>query len=128
MSLDWFQDVLDFHEKLAPGRIGTTPAWPDESRKALIDRLVIEEWNELAQADEDRDLTETADATLDLIYVLLGRLVTLGIDPRPAWDAIQASNLKKTGGETREDGKVLKPEGWTHPDIAGILAKQAPLG
>ncbi len=127
MSLDWFGDVLTFHRKLAPGRIGSTPAWPDGDKKRFVDRLVVEEWNELVQADKDRDLVETTDATLDLIYVLLGRLITLGIDPRPAWDAIQASNIAKEGGETRPDGKVGKPLGWEPPDIAGILAGQPPL-
>lgn len=33
----------------------------------------------------------------------------------------------KEGGETRDDGKVLKPPGWAAPDVAGILARQAPL-
>ena len=30
--------------------------------------------------------------------------------------------MAKAGGPLREDGKRLKPPGWTPPDIAGVLA------
>lgn len=38
------------------------------------------------------------------------------------------SNLSKVDGSLgeivrREDGKLLKPEGWTPPDIAGVLRR-----
>jgi predicted HAD superfamily Cof-like phosphohydrolase len=32
--------------------------------------------------------------------------------------------MAKAGGPKRADGKQLKPEGWTPPDLAPILAEQ----
>jgi len=72
----------------------------------------------------DEDLVEIADGIGDVIYVLLGTAVSYGIDLRPIFDAIHDSNMKKVGGCTRDDGKIMKPEGWVPPDIEGILAAQ----
>jgi predicted HAD superfamily Cof-like phosphohydrolase len=33
--------------------------------------------------------------------------------------------MAKASGPRRADGKVLKPEGWTPPDIVGVLERQA---
>jgi predicted HAD superfamily Cof-like phosphohydrolase len=40
-----------------------------------------------------------------------------------AWNEVMRTNFAKIDPETgkvrkREDGKVLKPEGWTPPDLA----------
>lgn len=133
MSLDWYGDVFEFTRKFAPDRIGTTPPAAglvgvcSPENEQLVNRLVIEEWDELCLADGPRNLPDTVDATIDLIYVLLGRLITFGVDARPVWDAVHEANMKKFGGGRREDQKILKPAGWVAPDVAAILAEQAPL-
>lgn len=127
MSIDWVDDVLEFHRKFAPDRIGTTPGPCPAEQEQLVNRLVLEEWDELCLADGPRDMPATVDATIDLIYVLLGRLITFGVDARPAWDAVQVANMAKVGGGRREDNKVMKPPGWVAPDVAAILAGQPPL-
>jgi predicted HAD superfamily Cof-like phosphohydrolase len=45
-----------------------------------------------------------------------------GWDTKGVWDEGSLSNLKKIDSKTktvikREDGKVLKPEGWKKPDF-----------
>lgn len=126
MSMDWFQDVLDFHEKFGC-KIGSTPAVPDIGTVCHRLGLIDEERDELAEAlDEDR-LPDIADAIGDMVYVLLGTAISYGIDLRPVWDAIQAANMAKEGGGTRADGKVLKPSDWQPPDIDSLLADQKPL-
>jgi predicted HAD superfamily Cof-like phosphohydrolase len=45
-----------------------------------------------------------------------------GYDVSGAWNEVARSNLAKIDTQTgkvkkREDGKVLKPEGWTPPDL-----------
>ena len=45
-----------------------------------------------------------------------------GFDVDGAWCEVAQSNLAKINKETgkvikREDGKVLKPEGWTEPNL-----------
>lgn len=73
------------------------------------------------------DLVELADACCDLDYVVEGTRLEFGIDGGPVLDEVHRSNMAKLqDGKVvrREDGKVLKPEGWTKPDIAGVLAQQ----
>ena len=48
------------------------------------------------------------------------------IPQQDVWNEVARSNLAKIDDETgkvlkRVDGKVLKPEGWTPPDIKSIL-------
>ena len=70
------------------------------------------------------NITEIADGIADLIYVLLGTAIEYGININPIWDEVQRTNMLKEGGGIRPDGKILKPEGWLSPDIAGILKQQ----
>jgi hypothetical protein len=52
-------------------------------------------------------------------------MAEMGIPFDAVWRAVHESNMAKLGpnGEIirREDGKVLKPPGWTAPDIAAVL-------
>lgn len=75
------------------------------------------------------DLPEAIDATLDMDYVNQGFRDTFGVDSTPLWLEVHKSNMAKAGpdGVPRrrpEDGKVLKPDGWTPPDIRGVLTAQ----
>jgi predicted HAD superfamily Cof-like phosphohydrolase len=69
-------------------------------------------------------LPEVADALADLDYVIEGTRLEFGIDGGPIADAVHAANMRKVGGPTRADGKILKPDEWEPPDIAGELKKQ----
>lgn len=70
------------------------------------------------------DLPALVDATVDLDYVVEGLRVRLGVDGDPIWTAVHAANMAKRTGPIREDGKRLKPEGWTPPDVEGLLREQ----
>jgi predicted HAD superfamily Cof-like phosphohydrolase len=89
--------------------------------------LIVEEFKELMTAYGNRDLVEIADACADLKWVIEGLEHTLKIPQQAVWDEVARSNLAKIGEDgkvhKREDGKVLKPEGWTPPDIKSILKK-----
>jgi predicted HAD superfamily Cof-like phosphohydrolase len=63
------------------------------------------------------------DALCDLLYVTYGAAVDLGVDLQPFFAEVHRSNMAKVGGRKREDGKWLKPAGWTPPDIAGLLSR-----
>jgi hypothetical protein len=74
------------------------------------------------------DLVETADGCGDLAYVAIGSLISLFGEEvcREVITAIQDSNMAKFPGGVvlrKPNGKIAKPEGWTPPDIAGILIK-----
>lgn len=73
------------------------------------------------------DFDDTIDGLCDLLYVVYGAAVTFGIDLFPFFSEVHRSNMAKTGGGNREDGKVLKPDGWTPPKIKEIREAQEHL-
>lgn len=89
--------------------------------------LIVEEFKELVVAYGNRNLVEIADACADLKWVIEGLEHTLKIPQQEVWNEIARSNLAKISPNgkviKREDGKVLKPEGWTPPDIKTIIRK-----
>ena len=123
VSLDWYQDVKDFHEAMDL-YIGYIPSIPSADEKKLRQSLHQEEFDELKIAMHLDDMVGIADGLADLIYVLNGTAVSYGIDLRPIWDLVQESNMKKLEGPIRLDGKRLKPEGWLPPDIKGEIERQ----
>jgi predicted HAD superfamily Cof-like phosphohydrolase len=118
-------DLRAFHTACATP-ILTSPQFPTQDRIDLRDRLLKEEVKELDDAVVARDLVEVADALGDIIYIAVGTALEFGIPLDRVWAEIQRSNMAKVDPATgvvkkRADGKILKPEGWTPPDIAGAL-------
>jgi predicted HAD superfamily Cof-like phosphohydrolase len=90
--------------------------------------LIDEEHRELREAVEANDLTEQLDALIDILVVTIGAIHSAGFDGEGAWKEVMATNFAKVDRETgrvrkREDGKVLKPQGWTPPDLKGYLTR-----
>ena len=118
--MSYFKDVLEFHQKFGC-HIGSNPSVPEVGTAVLRQGLMDEEYQELNEALDKEDLPGIADGVADLIYVLCGLAISYGINLDDVWAAVHKANMKKVGGKTRPDGKILKPEGWTHPDIKTIL-------
>lgn len=77
-----------------------------------------------------RSVPEMVDALLDTIYVSLGALAALGLSDAQVealFAEVQRSNMAKLNPDgkpnRREDGKVLKPAGWSPPNIDGLLER-----
>jgi predicted HAD superfamily Cof-like phosphohydrolase len=87
--------------------------------------LIVEEFKELVTAYGNRDIVEIADACADLKWVIEGLEHTLKIPQQEVWNEVARSNLSKISSTgkviKREDGKVLKPVGWTPPNIKAII-------
>jgi len=120
-------DVALFHQATDTPLL-LQPTIPAKARSNLRVALIQEECDELIEAIGRRDLVEIADACADLIYVVAGTAHEYGIPLEEVWDEVQRSNMAKVDPTTgkvrrREDDKILKPEGWTPPDIATILFK-----
>jgi predicted HAD superfamily Cof-like phosphohydrolase len=113
--------VAAFHRRFG----SPPPEQPDLERfpGALRVRLIQEEADEFAQAIAAGDPVEMVDALCDLLYVTYGAAVDLGVDLQPFFAEVHRSNMAKVGGRKREDGKWIKPAGWTPPDIAGLLSR-----
>lgn len=74
------------------------------------------------------DTVETGDALADLVYVVYGMGLTVGIDIDDLLIEVQASNMSKLGEDGkpiyREDGKVLKGPNFFNPNIPRVLKRQ----
>lgn len=122
-----------------------TPQVPSDERVRLRARLIVEEVIEFLEAcfgSTDREvlrfialriidgepvrvnLTDAADALADIAYVVEGTNLEFGIDSQAVLEEVHRANMAKVTGPVRADGKRLKPEGWTPPDVAGVLARQ----
>jgi predicted HAD superfamily Cof-like phosphohydrolase len=100
----------------------------NEAQYKLYLDLMEEEWEELQVALDAGDRIEQLDALLDFIVVTIGAIHSAGFDGENGWREVIGTNLAKIDKETgkvrkREDGKVLKPVGWTPPDLKPFVKK-----
>ena len=101
------------------------PSKPDPNVSDLAElykKLIKEEFDEFWEAEAVSDDAEQLDACFDMMWVIVGYMYARGWHPSLAWDEGAKSNLAKIDKETgqvirREDGKILKPEGWQPPDF-----------
>ena len=93
----------------------------DKDQFNLYVTLIEEEANELADAIRAHDQLETLDALIDILVVTIGAIHSMGSDAEGAWKEVMSTNFAKIGEDgkvrKREDGKVLKPIGWTPPNL-----------
>ena len=90
--------------------------------------LIAEEFGELNAAVISGDKVEQLDALLDILVVTIGAIHSMGADGEGGWKEVMRTNFAKIDKETgkvrkREDGKVLKPTGWTPPDLKPYVKK-----
>ena len=113
----------------------------DDKADTLHTSLIIEELTELAEADSQ---VEQADAIVDSVYVLMGRLVHLGaekvtdhieisylidlllcvannrdIDFLPCWDEVHSSNMSKVCRNEQELAETIAFYAKQGVDIVG---------
>ncbi len=91
--------------------------------------LIAEEFTELNEAYLANDPVEQLDALIDILVVTIGAINSMGADGEGAWNEVMRTNFAKIDSVTgkvrkREDGKVLKPEGWTPPNLKPFLNKE----
>jgi predicted HAD superfamily Cof-like phosphohydrolase len=122
-SLDWVSEVRSLFYAFGQ-TIPEKPGWPDVDTIQLRLDMMVEEFEETTTAAENGDFVEFVDGCIDVMVVTVGALIACGVDPRPVWTEVMKTNFAKANGPIREDGKRLKPAGWTPPDIAGELKKQ----
>lgn len=115
----WDLDVEDFQLKFRH-YVASSPTLPDRGVMSLRQRLIHEEFKELYEALESRDLPEIARESVDLVYVVLGTMRSCGLDFRPFWDQIHEANMLKMPNP-EPNGKTLKPPGWVKPNPADLI-------
>lgn len=107
------------------------PKTPDPKVSDLAElykKLIKEEVEEFWEAEAVSDDVEQLDACFDMMWVIVGYMKARGWDCDAAWDEGAKSNLAKIDRNTgmvlrREDGKILKPDGWTPPNFSKFVSK-----
>jgi predicted HAD superfamily Cof-like phosphohydrolase len=105
---------------------GQTTTEINPTQAKLYRALIEEEMRELKVAEVQANEVEEFDAVLDLLVVLIGYGLSRGWPMLAGWEEVMRSNMAKIDPRTgmvnkREDGKVLKPEGWTPPALADVI-------
>ena len=100
------------------------PASPENYKMYL--GLIDEEYGELVDAVTANDQVEQLDALVDILIVTMGAIRAAGWDSEAAWNEVMNTNFAKINPTTgkvikREDGKVLKPEGWKAPELKQFI-------
>jgi predicted HAD superfamily Cof-like phosphohydrolase len=128
----------------------TRPEMPDEATRLLRCRLMLEETLEYIRASgfsadvawarfismdvvslkatHAPDLAAMAAENADVRYIAHGNDLAMGVDVR-VFAAVHEANMRKAPGGIvvrRQDGKVVKPEGWQPADVARLLREWEP--
>lgn len=106
------------------------PKMLSKKRKALRQLLLEEEVNELREAT---NIIEVADALTDILYITYGTIHEYGLADRATmlFDEVHRSNMSKVGPDGqaifRADGKVMKPDTYTQPNLRPIIERDFSL-
>lgn len=83
-------------------------------------------FHKFAKAQSFENLAEFVDGAIDSIYVILWTLLKFNVPVQTCFDEVQRSNMAKLhadGSYLKKDGKVVKPPGWTPPNLHEILVQ-----
>ena len=117
--------LLEFNESFEIPKLDVPGLGPNELIELRI-KLLTEEVQEYAEAARSGDLVEVLDALADIGYIIAGTINNHGMQAiyDDAFNEVHRSNMAKlVDGKVirREDGKILKPEGWQPPQLAQFL-------
>ena len=120
--------LLEFNQAFDIPKLDSPDIGPEELIELRI-KLLREEVEEYAEAARAGDLVEVLDALADIGYILAGTILNHGMQNiyDDAFDEVHRSNMAKlVDGKVlrREDGKVMKPQGWTPPQLAQFVSKE----
>lgn len=122
-----FNLVREFHEVYGC-TIGDVdnPGWPSAFEPSLRLKLITEEFQEFKEGiEEGLDLAHITKELADLLYVVYGTGIALGVDLDEAMKRVHESNMSKLddGGNPiyNSYGKVLKGENYKPPNLTDLV-------
>ena len=124
-----FNKVKEFMDAFGQ-EVVTKPDWPNVETMELRMDLIEEEVQEFNEAccDATGSLVEVADALSDILYVVYGAGHAFGIDLDKCFSEVHRSNMSKLGNDGkpiyRQDGKILKGENFSEPNLEEVLNGQ----
>ena len=116
--------VKEFMEAFSQ-EVKGSPELVDHKTAMLRLGLILEEYKELEEAQNEEDLVGIADALSDILYVVYGAAHAYGIPIDECFAEVHNSNMSKLGEDGkpiyRDDGKILKGPYFYEPKLKGIL-------
>lgn len=144
-----FHDVGMFHKKFGLPEVTSCVPGPREVAPDMLEfrmKFLCEELQEFlegvglsfrmslydlvlgnAEWVAEKDHAKMFDALIDLVYVAYGTAHLEGYPWEDGWNAVQHANMakvratKETASERGGTNDVIKPPGWTAPDIGALL-------
>lgn len=85
------------------------------------------------QGDEANLIAEQGDAFVDIWYYSLNAACKKGVNLSSIFQLVHAANMAKIDPRTgkcikRQDGKIMKPQGWQPPNVRGEILRQKQSG
>ena len=111
---------------------------PEESKSILtsfindsedLPKETFEDTDESTQEYELLQAAAQADALVDIYYYSQNAACKKGMNLSSVFTMVHAANMAKRDATTgkfikREDGKIIKPEGWQPPNVEAEIARQ----
>lgn len=145
-SEEMFQDISAFHEKFGLVYSGPARTLPHQFEEFRT-KFMAEELAEYVTSDPEGQkqiistvlqtmqnvkydvpsLEKQFDALIDLVYVAMGTAYLHGFAFDEGWRRVHAANMAKVRALKEEDSlrgstfDVVKPEGWTPPDLSDLV-------
>lgn len=125
--MTYTSSVKEFSDACNDGQNPVSPQLMDADAVEFVAEMVNDELEELRDAI---DVAEQADALVDAIYYICDTAVRHGMNLDRVFDIVHRANMQKVvDGRVirRDDGKILKPEGWQDPGplLLEEMARQA---
>ena len=118
--------VAEFHTKFKQSQ-SDTPVLLSSKESLLRYALGKEELDEYIAAVGQKDMIELLDSLADQLYILFGTVCKHGLQNHiaSAFELVHQNNMSKLGSDgnpiLREDGKILKPQGFKKVELKDIL-------
>jgi predicted HAD superfamily Cof-like phosphohydrolase len=98
---------------------------PDEETMQLRLKLIAEEVSEFAESVQENDIVNAAKELADILYVVYGAGLAMGINLDQVFHDVHNSNMSKLGADGkpvyREDGKVIKGPNYQKPNLLWVI-------
>ena len=105
--------------------VKSRPSLSSDKINKLRLSLIKEEFDELIEAMNKKDLVEVADALTDILYVTYGAGHAFGINLDDCFEEVQNSNMSKLDKDGKpiynDKGKVMKGPNYFKPDLSKFI-------
>ena len=102
-----------------------SPELVDHKTAMLRLKLILEEYEELEDAQAEGHLVGVADALSDILYVVYGAAHAYGIPIDECFDEVHNSNMSKLGEDGKpiynKKGKVMKGPKYFKPNLKQFI-------